>query len=104
MSAKYLYPLLGVTFLVVTTAMQAQSIANAGAQTQGFSAAAYVGPSDGRAQKLFAKAQKEAEDRKLALAVADFRKADQQDGGHCLPCEAQAYKAAREMDDLNAAR
>jgi thiol-disulfide isomerase/thioredoxin len=72
-------------------------------QALNFSPAAYVGPNDAKAQKLFAKAEKESEDHKDALALADFRKADQQDGGHCIPCELRAYNAARQIDDYNTA-
>jgi len=39
-----------------------------------------------------------------AFALDGFRKADKQDGGHCVPCELQAWNAARELGDFKAAR
>jgi tetratricopeptide (TPR) repeat protein len=61
-------------------------------------------PSDAKAAKLFAKAVKDFGDRKYAPALDGFRKADQQDGGHCVGCEINAYKAARLLEDFQVAR
>jgi len=55
----------------------------AGAQTL---QSANAGPSDSSARKSYAKAMKELDERKYAAALSDFRKADQQDGGHCVSC------------------
>ena len=60
-------------------------------------------PSSSSARKTFAKAAKELEDHKYAPALEDFRKADSQDGGNCIPCELQAFKVAKQMQDLVAA-
>jgi thiol-disulfide isomerase/thioredoxin len=60
-------------------------------------------PSDAKASKLFAKAAKEFEDRKYGLALTDYRKADQLDGGHCVSCELQAYKSAKLTGDFTSA-
>jgi thiol-disulfide isomerase/thioredoxin len=71
---------------------QAQTLLNAGAS-----------PNDSGARKSFAKALKELDERKYAAALNDFRKADQQDGGRCVSCEMQAYKAAKQLQDFAAA-
>ncbi|WP_263358723.1 thioredoxin-like domain-containing protein [Acidicapsa ligni] len=60
-------------------------------------------PADSKAGKTFARAAKEFEDRKYGLASADFRKADQLDGGHCVSCQLQAYKSAKLMGDFTTA-
>jgi thiol-disulfide isomerase/thioredoxin len=73
----------------------------AGAQTL---QSANAGPSDSSARKSYAKAMKELDERKYAAALSDFRKADQQDGGHCVSCEMQAYKAAKQLQDYTAAQ
>jgi len=62
------------------------------------------GPADAKAAKLYAKAAKELEAHKPDSALEDFRKADQQDGGRCVSCELQAYKAARQMEAWKVAR
>jgi thiol-disulfide isomerase/thioredoxin len=61
-------------------------------------------PRDPKAGKIFAKAMKDFEDHKYPLALDGFRKADSLDGGHCVPCEMQAYKAAKLIDDFKTAR
>lgn len=68
------------------------------------SAVASAPPADAKAAKLFAKAVKDFGDRKYAPALDGFRKADQQDGGRCVGCEINAYKAARLLEDYQAAR
>jgi thiol-disulfide isomerase/thioredoxin len=66
--------------------------------------AANAGPHDPKASKIFAKAMKDSEDHKYPLALDGFRKADSQDGGRCVSCEMQAYKAAKQIDDFKTAR
>jgi thiol-disulfide isomerase/thioredoxin len=61
-------------------------------------------PSDAGARKTYAKAMKALDDHKYDLALESFRKADSQDGGHCVPCEFQAFKVARKLQDYTAAR
>ena len=61
-------------------------------------------PGNSGARKTFAKAAKELEEHKYAPALEDFRKADSQDGGRCVACELQAFKAAKLMQDYVAAR
>jgi thiol-disulfide isomerase/thioredoxin len=70
-------------------------------QLEGLSIA---GPRDAKAAKLFAKASKERDDHKLDLALEDFRRADVQDGGHCISCEMQAFEAARKIGAFKTAR
>jgi thiol-disulfide isomerase/thioredoxin len=65
--------------------------------------AASGAPSNAGARKTFAKAMKALEEHKFTLALDSFRKADDQDGGHCVPCEYQAYKAAKQLQDYTAA-
>jgi len=76
----------------------------AGAQISAANLDAKPGPTDSKAAKLYAKAQKELESHKVDVALEDFRKADQQDGGHCVSCEWQAFKAARQLEAWKAAR
>lgn len=64
---------------------------------------AQSGPADPKAQKTYADAQVELKKRDYAFAVQYFRKADKQDGGHCLICEKQAIKAAEDMGDYKTA-
>ena len=65
--------------------------------------AASSAPTEPRAAKLFAKAAKEYADGKLAPALEDFRKADQQTGGHCLACEWKALTLAQQMQEYTTA-
>jgi thiol-disulfide isomerase/thioredoxin len=66
--------------------------------------AAELGPSDAKAKKTFSDAVAQMRDRHFAFALDGFRKADKQDGGHCIPCERQAWKAAVNCEDYKAAR
>ena len=61
-------------------------------------------PASSNARKTFFKAAKELEEHKYAPALEDFRKADSQDGGRCVPCELQAFKVAKQLQDYTAAR
>ena len=62
------------------------------------------GPTDPKARKTFDKAVKLMQQNLALFALDGFRKADKQDGGHCIPCEIQAWKAATEMGDFKVAR
>jgi thiol-disulfide isomerase/thioredoxin len=62
------------------------------------------GPIDPKAKATFAEAEKLSHQRQLGFALDGFRKADKQDGGHCIPCEMRAYKTALESQDFKAAR
>src|SRR5258708_18027221 len=47
----------------------------------------YPGPSDAKAQKTFQQGLEYLKNHDLNLALWYFRKADQQDHGHCLACQ-----------------
>lgn len=64
---------------------------------------AQSGPSDPKAQKTYADAQTELKKRDYSFAIEYFRKADKQDGGHCLICEKQAMTAAEDSGDYKTA-
>src|SRR6266852_2860900 len=61
------------------------------------------GPSDEKARKTYEKAQKSLHEHKTEFALDDFKKADKQDGGHCLDCQRQMIKYGRELGDWKAA-
>jgi thiol-disulfide isomerase/thioredoxin len=63
-----------------------------------------AGPTDPKAKQTFEDAAKLFKKHDYAFALDGFRKADKQDGGHCIPCEMQAYLAARQGQDFKAAR
>lgn len=91
-------PVLTIASLSIAVALSATVLAF-GAQNDALTAAASSAPSDPRAAKLFLKAQKEYADGKLGPALEDFRKADQQAGGHCLACEWKALTLAQQMQE-----
>jgi thiol-disulfide isomerase/thioredoxin len=62
------------------------------------------GPADPKAKKTYDDAIKLMQEHRANFALDGFRKADKQDGGHCVPCEYQAWNAAIEMGDFKAAR
>ncbi|MGA2833458.1 MAG: redoxin domain-containing protein [Terracidiphilus sp.] len=62
------------------------------------------GPADQKAKKTFDEATKLMQEHKWIFALDGFRKADKQDGGHCVICEYRAWNAAAEMGDFKAAR
>jgi len=61
------------------------------------------GPSDEKARKTYQNALKSLHERKTEWALDDFKKADKQDGGHCLDCQKQMIKYGRELGDWKAA-
>ncbi len=62
------------------------------------------GPADPKARKTYDEATKLMQEHKWVFALDGFRKADKQDGGHCVICEYRAWSAAAEVGDLKAAR
>lgn len=88
----------------LVTLLVSVSLWPASAYAQQNSAAPGAGPFDAKAAKSYVKAMKEFEGHKYPQALSDFRAADQQDGGHCVSCEMQAYKAAKLMGDFTTAR
>jgi thiol-disulfide isomerase/thioredoxin len=91
---------ISLTLLLAASAC-AQQNPNASAGSGALAAAA--APSDAKAAKSYAKAMKEFDGHKYPLALNDFRAADQQDGGHCVSCELQAYKSAKLIGDFKTA-
>jgi thiol-disulfide isomerase/thioredoxin len=67
-------------------------------------AAPSQGPADPKARKTYDDALKLMQARSWVFALDGFRKADKQDGGHCVPCELEAWKAATQYGDFKAAR
>ena len=63
-----------------------------------------TGPADPKAKKTYDDAFKLLNGHQAIFALDGFRKADKQDGGHCIPCEFQAWKVAVEVRDFKAAR
>src|SRR5882762_2236693 len=61
------------------------------------------GPTDEKARKTYENALKSLHERKTEWALDDFKKADKQDGGHCLDCQKQMIKYGRELGDWKAA-
>jgi thiol-disulfide isomerase/thioredoxin len=61
------------------------------------------GPTDEKAQKTFEKAQKYMHDRHKEAALDEFKKADKQDGGHCLACQKQMIKYGEELGEWKTA-
>jgi thiol-disulfide isomerase/thioredoxin len=62
------------------------------------------GPTDSKAKETFEEGKKLEKSRKYVFALDNFRKADKQDGGKCIPCELRAYTSALEIRDFKAAR
>ena len=61
------------------------------------------GPTDEKARKTYEKAQKSLHEHKAEIALDDFKKADKQDGGHCLDCQRQMIKYGAEFGDWKTA-
>ena len=57
-------------------------------------AALNYSPTNPNAQKSYDEAVEQLEGGHAAAALAGFRAADQQDGGHCFMCELEAWDAA----------
>jgi|SRR6267142_736463 len=61
------------------------------------------GPTDEKARKTYENALKSLHERKREWALDDFKKADKQDGGHCLACQKQMIKLGRELGEWKTA-
>lgn len=90
--------------LVVPCLIAGSAAQTPGTAPQNKSAASNNGPSDPKAKKTFDEAIKFMQQNHASFALDGFRKADKQDGGHCVPCELQAWNAAGELGDFKAAR
>lgn len=60
-------------------------------------------PRDPKAQKTFAEGMDLAHKHMFGLAVGKFKKADQQDGGHCIRCQKDMRECALQSDDWKSA-
>jgi thiol-disulfide isomerase/thioredoxin len=61
------------------------------------------GPTDAKAQKSYAAGMKSLQERVYGTPLDSFRKADKQDGGHCLECQEQIVKLGLQVRDYKAA-
>jgi thiol-disulfide isomerase/thioredoxin len=62
-----------------------------------------AGPTDQKAQKTYKEALQLLHERQPLFALGSFKKADKQDGGHCLACQKQMIKYGLELGDWKAA-
>ncbi len=56
-------------------------------------------PTNPKARKTFAEAEQWQAKGSTAIALDTYRKANQQDGGHCSQCLSRAYSLAQKMND-----
>jgi thiol-disulfide isomerase/thioredoxin len=61
------------------------------------------GPSSEKARKTYQEALRYLRDRQKIQALESFKKADKQDGGHCVACQKQVIKFGLELEDWKAA-
>jgi peroxiredoxin len=61
------------------------------------------GPADEKARKTYEKALKSLRERDKASALDNFKKADKQDGGHCLDCQIKMIKYGVELAEWKTA-
>src|SRR5271155_1144238 len=61
------------------------------------------GPTDSKAQKTYAQAEDWLKHRDRGAALDSFKKADKQDGGHCVACQKEMIKLGSELGDFKAA-
>jgi peroxiredoxin len=61
------------------------------------------GPTDEKARKTYEKALKSLQERNRDSALDGFKKADKQDGGHCLACQRQMIKYGVELGEWKTA-
>jgi thiol-disulfide isomerase/thioredoxin len=60
-------------------------------------------PTDQKARKTYENALKSLHERKIEWALDDFKKADKQDGGHCLACQKQMIRLGKELGEWKTA-
>jgi len=61
------------------------------------------GPTNEKARKTYENGQKSLRERRKDFALDDFKKADKQDGGHCLDCQKQMIKLGLELGEWKTA-
>jgi peroxiredoxin len=60
-------------------------------------------PADEKARKTYEKALKSLHEHRTEFALEDFKKADKQDGGHCLACQKQMIKLGSQLGEWKTA-
>src|SRR5216683_6543910 len=60
-------------------------------------------PTDEKARKTYENALKSLHEHKVEWALDDFKKADKQEGGHCLECQKQMIKLGKELGEWKTA-
>lgn len=61
------------------------------------------GPADEKAKKTYKTALEYLQRHETSWALDEFKKADKQDGGHCLACQKQMVKYGLELEDWKTA-
>jgi len=61
------------------------------------------GPTNEKAQKTYQEGLEWLRQRRVSLAFDAFRKADKQDGGHCLACQKKIVRYGEELQEWKAA-
>src|SRR5271165_2154287 len=69
----------------------------------GMQAQSADGPTDPKAQKRYAEGMEWLKQHDHSAAIGSFKKADKQDGGHCVACQKQIIKLGLETGDFKAA-
>ena len=62
-----------------------------------------AGPTDAKAQKAYADALDWLKHNDKPVALNNFKKADQQDGGHCAACQKQMMQLGEKLGDYKTA-
>ncbi len=57
------------------------------------------GPEDAKAQKTYKEGLGYLKQHRVEAALEEFKKADKQDGGHCLACQKMMIKYGSELGD-----
>jgi thiol-disulfide isomerase/thioredoxin len=70
--------------------------------TPAFAQQTVDGPANEKAQKTYTQAMQYLHDRHTDWALDAFKKADKEDGGHCLACQRQMIKLGVELGDWKA--
>jgi thiol-disulfide isomerase/thioredoxin len=83
---------LSLVFAFIASGLRAQSGSSSG-----------DGPTDPKAQKSYADAMEWLKSHDRVRALDLFRKANKQDGGHCVACQKQMIKIGEEIGDFKAA-
>jgi len=91
---------LSCALLAIVPARAAQGVA---ASSPSGAAPISYGPSNPNAQRSFDDAVKQLERGHAEPALTGFRRADEQDGGHCFMCELEAWDAAMQAADFKTA-